>query len=390
MVNAACDSREQLRNHDDFDTCYHVLPSSLPKLSCLTTQNQSNVAVCSVVIRIFDKQTNNFIQQSQSINSSNKTCWKTNCTSPFNVTDGQSAMPNQHHSQINIRKTQVRCLTKRAIDSNQRDLNQNTFLNSNSLTSQFQLLPRRMSSMGLKDFLRAMPPKDTTGSLANAATVEAFSQIAKVIAYIVTFCIFLTGAVIAKGTLLFMTSQIKITDKNRDVKHPYCSTRAGREIEASVSMEERVGWVWAIFFCFVVPEFFMWFRSTRICLFRTWKRPTTWEFFIIQISPLGGHNYYACCLRFRLVNPRNFIVGFLILFKLFSHGECGAVQLTADNFDSIIANTELVLINFYADFSRVVLGKVDCDKETSIGTRFHISEYPTLKAVRNGQLFKKE
>ncbi|KZS07025.1 Endoplasmic reticulum resident protein 44 [Daphnia magna] len=55
---------------------------------------------------------------------------------------------------------------------------------------------------------------------------------------------------------------------------------------------------------------------------------------------------------FRLVNPRNFIVGFLILFKLFSHGECGAVQLTADNFDSIIANTELVLINFYADWFR--------------------------------------
>ena len=61
---------------------------------------------------------------------------------------------------------------------------------------------------------------------------------------------------------------------------------------------------------------------------------------------------------------------------------------------------------------KVVLGKVDCDKDSkssynsfksisklkifknfltaSIGTRFHISKYPTLKAVRNGQLFKKE
>lgn len=75
------------------------------------------------------------------------------------------------------------------------------------------------------DLFRTRPPKDTTGSLANAATVEAFSQIAKVIAYIVTFLIFITGAVIAKGTLLFMTSQIKITDKKPDVQHPYCSTR---------------------------------------------------------------------------------------------------------------------------------------------------------------------
>lgn len=56
---------------------------------------------------------------------------------------------------------------------------------------------------------------------------------------------------------------------------------AGREIEASVSMEERVGWVWAIFFCFVVPELFMWFRSTRICLFRTWMKPSSLEFLVI-------------------------------------------------------------------------------------------------------------
>lgn len=112
-----------------------------------------------------------------------------------------------------------------------------------------------------------------------------------------------------------------------------------------------------------------------------------------------------------------------MIFRLFSHGECGAVQLTADNFDTIIgklpspytfameffvltlyfvlfvffalfffcptANTELVLINFYADWcrfsnmlapifdeaadkvtsefpsSRVILGKVDCDKEST-------------------------
>jgi uncharacterized protein YebE (UPF0316 family) len=58
------------------------------------------------------------------------------------------------------------------------------------------------------------------GFFFSAATVNAFSKIAKVIAYIVTFVIFIiTGAVIAKGTLLFMTSQIKITDKKPDVQH---------------------------------------------------------------------------------------------------------------------------------------------------------------------------
>ena len=76
------------------------------------------------------------------------------------------------------------------------------------------------------DLFRTKPPKDTSGSLASAATVKAFSKIAKVIAYIVTFVIFIiTGAVIAKGTLLFMTSQIKITDKKPDVQHGCYSTR---------------------------------------------------------------------------------------------------------------------------------------------------------------------
>jgi len=60
-------------------------------------------------------------------------------------------------------------------------------------------------------------------------------------------------------------------------------TGAGRAIEASVSMEERVGWLWAIFFCFLVPEFLTWTRSLRICIFRTWKAPSLAHFSIITL-----------------------------------------------------------------------------------------------------------
>lgn len=70
-----------------------------------------------------------------------------------------------------------------------------------------------------------MPPEDMTGSLASAKAVKAFSQIAKIVAYIVTFLILLIGAVIAKGTMLFMTSQIKLTNGKPDVQHEYCSKR---------------------------------------------------------------------------------------------------------------------------------------------------------------------
>ncbi|KAH8397745.1 hypothetical protein KR222_000323, partial [Zaprionus bogoriensis] len=44
----------------------------------------------------------------------------------------------------------------------------------------------------------------------------------------------------------------------------------------------------------------------------------------------------------------------------------------------------------FPEAGKVVLGKVDCDKETAIASRFHISKYPTLKIVRNGQLSKRE
>lgn len=36
------------------------------------------------------------------------------------------------------------------------------------------------------------------------------------------------------------------------------------------------------------------------------------------------------------------------------------------------------------------MGKVDCDRESSVASRFHITKYPTLKVLRNGQPTKRE
>ncbi|KAL6430059.1 hypothetical protein ACFW04_007690 [Cataglyphis niger] len=93
----------------------------------------------------------------------------------------------------------------------------------------------------------------------------------------------------------------------------------------------------------------------------------------------------------------------------------GAVPLTHKNIDITLAENELVFINFYAQWcrfsnllapifdkaadkireefpepGRVVMAKVDCDQETSVASRFHISKYPTLKVIRNGQPTKRE
>ncbi|MCL4155115.1 UNVERIFIED_CONTAM: hypothetical protein GTU68_040458 [Idotea baltica] len=44
----------------------------------------------------------------------------------------------------------------------------------------------------------------------------------------------------------------------------------------------------------------------------------------------------------------------------------------------------------FPDETKVVIAKVDCDTETSIASRFHITKYPTLKLLRNGQAAKRE
>ncbi|CAK9819416.1 Endoplasmic reticulum resident protein 44 [Anthophora quadrimaculata] len=111
---------------------------------------------------------------------------------------------------------------------------------------------------------------------------------------------------------------------------------------------------------------------------------------------------FACLLAFL---PNN----------LANDANSGAVPLTQQNIDMTLATNELVFINFYAQWcrfsnllapifeeaankirnafpepGRVVMAKVDCEKESSIASRFHITKYPTLKVIRNGQPTKRE
>ncbi|XP_035437059.1 endoplasmic reticulum resident protein 44 [Spodoptera frugiperda] len=119
---------------------------------------------------------------------------------------------------------------------------------------------------------------------------------------------------------------------------------------------------------------------------------------------------------FNLYNYKSLIcVIFLICHSFYNPTDSGAVQITQSNLDMILASNEIVFINFYAewckfsnmlmpifdeaadevtkagyDTGKVVMGKVDCDKEGAVATRFHITKYPTLKMFRNGVAAKKE
>jgi len=110
-----------------------------------------------------------------------------------------------------------------------------------------------------------------------------------------------------------------------------------------------------------------------------------------------------------------FATTFMLCHVAYNPINSGAVQLDSSNIDTTIANNEFVFINFYADWCRfsnmlapiwdeaaekaekefpqqgkIVFAKVDCDKESNLGSRFHITKYPTLKYVRNGQVAKRE
>ena len=92
------------------------------------------------------------------------------------------------------------------------------------------------------------------------------------------------------------------------------------------------------------------------------------------------------------------------------------IQLTDQNFQDTVSSTELVLVNFYADwchFSRqlgpifeetakafdqeyspaqVKIARVDCESPNGspLAQKFGVNKYPTLKLFRNGEMVKRE
>ncbi|XP_037075045.1 chitin synthase chs-2-like isoform X2 [Pollicipes pollicipes] len=130
------------------------------------------------------------------------------------------------------------------------------------------------------DVFRVLPPDNDSGSEANQRCLEITVKIVKVIVYIVTFGVVLTCGVIAKGTTLFMTSQLK-----RDKSVDYCNKNIGLDKTWQVQLPdvEKVAWVWCLFFCFITPEAGTLFRSTRMCFFKSVRRPEFAHFLVVVL-----------------------------------------------------------------------------------------------------------
>lgn len=124
--------------------------------------------------------------------------------------------------------------------------------------------------------------------MANQACMEITAKFLKIIAYILTFLVVLAGGVIAKGCILFMSSQLK-----QDRRLPYCNKDLARDKQfiSIIPEEERIAWMWALIIAFTVPEVGTLIRSSRMCFFKSWKVPHKghflWVFMMETFHAIG-------------------------------------------------------------------------------------------------------
>lgn len=72
--------------------------------------------------------------------------------------------------------------------------------------------------------------KAESGSMATSEWIDVSVKFLKLLAYIIVFAVVLGAAVVAKGTLLFITSQLK---KDRQITH--CNKALGKLIQCYLS-----------------------------------------------------------------------------------------------------------------------------------------------------------
>lgn len=97
--------------------------------------------------------------------------------------------------------------------------------------------------------------------MADTSVIDASFQIIKFVAYILTFSLVLSGAVLAKSILLLMTSQLA-PDRTVSVQ------MGNLNLWLKLPDVEKYLWIWALMITFSVPEFGALIRSVRIAVFK--------------------------------------------------------------------------------------------------------------------------
>jgi len=101
----------------------------------------------------------------------------------------------------------------------------------------------------------------------SASELNAFAtakKIVKVVTMIVVFIMVLASTVVSKGATFLMVSQVSTSKTPMGFcadKIPYIYSNLTSPLVSNNSEQEKVAWLWGIFFCFVGPEFLVFIQS---------------------------------------------------------------------------------------------------------------------------------
>ncbi|KAL3268213.1 hypothetical protein HHI36_007337 [Cryptolaemus montrouzieri] len=141
-----------------------------------------------------------------------------------------------------------------------------------------------------------------TGSNVDSTSYDYITKFLKILAYIFVFIVVLCSAILSKGTLLLMTSQVK-----PNTTRPFCNKLIGhssdvlnRDFVVTLPVEERAVWIWVLIFSYFVPQIATLYRSLRVCLFKSWKKTEIWQhllpLFITETFPAIGSAILVFCI----------------------------------------------------------------------------------------------
>lgn len=126
-------------------------------------------------------------------------------------------------------------------------------------------------------------PNNDEDETAESKSIETILKFLKAITYLITYIVVLGCAVISKFDVLLMSSMIRprkiVTICNQGI--PGLERDKHYQIAFSLDDPERIAWIWALFFVLITPELFTLFRSARMCIFKSYRRPKKTTFMTV-------------------------------------------------------------------------------------------------------------
>lgn len=126
-------------------------------------------------------------------------------------------------------------------------------------------------------------PNTDEDETAESKSIELILKFLKAITYILTFVVVLGCAALSKSIVLLMCSMIRPRKVVSVCTRGISQAERGKHYQAQFNLDdpERISWIWALFFVLITPEIFTLFRSARMCIFKSYRKPSKKTFLTV-------------------------------------------------------------------------------------------------------------